>query len=388
MHQHGMAEAAILLIVGILAATYLGYPLLVLLLAAGRRERPAPAAVQPGPISVIICAHNEEASIGAKLETVLAAAAEWRGRIEVIVADDGSNDRTAAIVSQAAALGPVRLLRLARGGKAAALARAREAASGDILVFTDADPLWDQKTLPALLAPFADQQVGAVAGEVLARKAQASAFAAGDAWFRRYESAIRGAEDRLFGCVSADGGLYAIRAELAEPVPPDVTDDFFLSTAAVARGRRIAFRPDARVHELSTAGRGQNFRRRLRITVRGLTGLWRRRALLNPLRTGWYALGLLFHKLLRRVAPVLVVPLWLLAGWLAWSGSGTVYLWLFATLTAAAALALLLALLPVRLPGPLRLPLYAAVHVAGLTVGAILFLAGRRYSQWTPQKRI
>ena len=384
-----MAEAAVWLIFATAAATYLGYPAAVISLAARRAARPSYDAAQKGRVSIIICAHNEAANIGAKLASVIRNVRTASNETEIIVADDGSTDDTAGI-AEAVAAGeavPIRLLRLPRGGKAAALERAFEAASGDILVFTDADPLWEDQTLASLIAPFADPRVGAVAGEVRTLKS-GGGFGSGDRLFRTYESALRRAEDRLFGCVSADGGLFALRASLAGPVPRDATDDFWLSTAAVAAGQRIAFEPEARVHELSPPGQRQHLRRRVRITVRGLTALWRRRALMNPRRTGWYAIGVLVHKLLRRVVPLLLLPLWALSAWLAWREPGGGYALLFWLITAWALYAALLLLLPVRVPKLLRLPLYVAVHVGGLAAGALLFLAGRRYAQWTPQKAL
>jgi cellulose synthase/poly-beta-1,6-N-acetylglucosamine synthase-like glycosyltransferase len=379
-----MAGTIVLLILACLAAVYLGYPLLILALAAGRRVPPPPAGgAPPASVSIIVCAHNEAASIGAKLRSVGAAVAR-RADAEILVVDDGSTDATAQIVAELAQAVPLRLMRLPRGGKAAALRQAIAVARGEILVFSDADPLWEAGTLDALLAPFADPGVGAVAGEVRSLRASAaSRWRAGDALFRAYESAIRAAEDRLFGCVSADGGLFALRAALAEPVPPDVTDDFYLSTAAVARGYRIAFRPDAAVYEVSPPGARQHLRRRIRITVRGLTGLWRRRQLLNPLRTGAYAVALLFHKLLRRLAPLLLLPLWVALLWLADEAGGVAAAALFLGATVSA---LLLLVLPLPLPKWVRLPLYVAVHLFGLAAGTLLFLAGRRYTQWAPQK--
>jgi cellulose synthase/poly-beta-1,6-N-acetylglucosamine synthase-like glycosyltransferase len=374
-----MVEFALIVMLGCLAAVYAGYPLLILALAALPHRAANRSGKMPASVSIIVCAHNESASIGRKLRSVIESVAGRPERIEVIVADDGSVDGTADIVAAAAALSPVpvRLMRLPRGGKARALCHAMAAAAGEILVFSDADPLWDGRTLGALLEPFVDPRVGAVAGEVRSRAGRgATRWHAGDALFRAYESAIRAAEDRLFGCVSADGGLFALRAQLAEPVPPDATDDFFLSTAAVARGRRIAFRPDAAVWEVSPAGARQHFRRRVRITVRGLTSLWRRRALLNPFRTGAYAFGLLFHKLLRRLAPLLILPVGAASAWLLVERDGLA--WPVFALGAAA-----LFLLLVRA----RLPLYLAVHVGGLAVGTFLFLSGARYTQWAPHKR-
>lgn len=374
--MHGAAWILLLLPLAIFA----GYPALILAAAATRAPRSRPTPATAPRITILIGAHNEAATIGDKLASVTKALATWPGEAEIIVADDGSTDATATIAESHKA----QVIRCPRGGKAAALNRAIPHANGAIIVMTDADPLFDEHTIPALLAPFADQTIGAVAGRVatISRKGK---FAAADNLFRRYESALRAAEDRLFGCVSADGGLYAIRRELVPIVPPDVTDDFHISTAAVAAGKRIAFADDARVWEHSIGGGRQTFRRRVRITVRGLTALWRRRALMNPLRTGWYAPALILHKLGRRLAPLCLVPLWLLSIVLGLQGS----LWwaLVATGLTLATLIALAGAAGVKLKGPLKLVHGAMLHLAGLAIGTILFATGRRYAQWTPQKQ-
>ena len=359
---------------------FAGYPALMLVAARFRPPRALASSASVPSISIVIGAHNEAATIGAKLASVAAALAHWPGEAEVNVADDGSTDDTAAMAEAAG----VRVLRCPRGGKAAALNRVVGQARGEVLVMTDADPLFDRRTLPALLAPFADPSVGAVAGRVQTQRTRGARFADADRWFRAYESALRAAEDRLFGCVSADGGLYALRRTLMPVVPPDVTDDFHISTAAVAAGQRIAFADKAVVWEHSIGGGRQQFRRRVRITVRGLTALWRRRALMNPWRTGWYAPALVLHKLGRRLAPLAIYPLWLASGVLAWRGDlfwGLVWAGITAAVLIAAAGAIGL-----RLKGPLRVVHGVMLHLVGLGWGTVLFVAGRRFTQWTPQK--
>ena len=362
-------------------AVFVGYPAVVISIAM-LRPRKAPAALRPpSSATIVICAHNEAETIAEKLASVRAAIASWPGEIELLVADDGSADDTAALAEQAGA----RILRLPRGGKAAALNRAIPQAMGEVLVMTDADPLFDADTLPALLAPFADPRIGAVAGRVETLTTKPSRFAAADRWFRQYESALRSAEDALFGCVSADGGVYAIRRALVPQVPADVTDDFYISTAAVAAGHRIAFADKARVWEHSIAGGRQQFRRRIRITVRGLTALWRRRALMNPLRTGWYAPALIFHKVARRLAPLALLPLWVLSGILA--ARGDLFWALVAAGITTAVLIALAGVAGMRLRGPLKLVHGLMLHLAGLALGTLFFAAGRRYAQWTPQRQ-
>ncbi|MGH6612607.1 glycosyltransferase [Sphingomonas sp.] len=383
-------EIIALLLLATPILVYLGYLLVLAAAAAFAKPRIVPPAESIPSLSILICAHNEAMRIDAKLETVIAAASHWPGMCEILVADDGSSDTTAAIVESFAARG-VQLIRLPRGGKAAALNQVVPMARGDIVVMSDADPLFDDATLPALIAPFADPRVGAVAGAVeTIRSGKRGRFAGSDILFRWYESTLRSAEDRLFGCISADGGLYAIRTALVPVVPASVTDDFWISTGAVAAGYRIAFAPDARVHEQSIAGDRQQFRRRVRITVRGLTGLWQRRALMNPAATGWYAVALVLHKVARRLAPLALVPLLPLSAILAFGDNpgwrSIFWALVFAGLLGACLLGLVGFLTRMRLPRPLALGYGAVLHLAGLTAGVTLFALGRRYAQWTPDK--
>lgn len=383
-----MSEAALAFVAGwtaLAVLTYVGYPAAVLVLAGLRPRRPPPTTADPPSVTVIVCAHNEAALIGRKLESLRDAILNWPGAIDILVGDDGSTDPTAAAVEAVAGL-PLSLVSLPRGGKAKAINQLARRARGDILVFTDADPLWEPETLSALIAPFADAAVGAVAGNVVVEPKGGGPLTIGDRLFRAYESALRRSEDRLFGAVSADGGLLAIRSRLMPQVPPDATDDFFISTAAVMQGARIAFADEARVFEHSIVGDRQHLRRRVRITVRGLTGLWRRRALMNPFRHRGYAIALIFHKLLRRFLPMFLPVLWVALGVLALTSGEGLPLLGFAMLTAAGLAGWLAYRTGRPVPRMLRLPYFLLLHSAGLAVGAFLFLAGRRYTQWSPQK--
>lgn len=393
-----MTSAAIsLTLVLLLAATYLGYPLVLVLLHSviSPRNRSTGAGLGAGlpeslSITVLIAAYNEEASIRHKLQTVLAAADASPWPVAVIVGDDGSTDQT-AVLAQSLEDPRLTVVRCPRGGKAAVLNRIIDLARGDIVILTDADPLFLPDTIEAVVRPFADPAVGAVAGAVVVNKAHSGKrrLAQFDGLFRRYESWLRSAESRLIGCSSADGGLLAIRRGLFPVVPPDVTDDFYISTAAVAGGKRIVFEPAARVVEESIAGSRRNFRRRVRITVRGMTGLWRRRRLMNPFVTGGYAFGLIVHKLLRRLAPLFLVALWPLSLGAALAAQGLAA-WFWAATCSALTLLVLCGIAGlaegIGWPKPVRMLHAVALHLAGQLTGVWQFATGRRYSQWTPAK--
>lgn len=376
-----MADSVFWLCLLLPTYAYLGYPLTLAVLAACTRAKPL-AECEPLSVSVIIAAHNEAAHIEHKLRTLLAQDYQAT-RLEIIVASDGSSDET---VARASALQDprIRVLDLPRGGKAAALNAAVALADGDVLVFTDADNQWNAQTLGRLLAPLADPDVGCVGGHMIIPD-PGHALSLGDSLYRHYEAWLRRAENRTGCVVSTDGALLALRRELFQAVPAHVNDDFFLSTCAPVAGKRIVFAEDAIVHDQGVDEVDKQFRRRLRVTVGGLQSLACRRGLMNPLRHGFYAVALVSHKLIRRLAPVLLVPLLISSFWL--QDAGTFYqLFLIAQLAGYAVG--LIGLLDTRgiLPRPFRLAAFLLVTLAGMCGGLWQFLRGHSYQQWNPQQ--
>jgi len=288
--------------------TYVAFPAIVLLRARLRPRPHASAPITPR-VSLVIAARNEAAALPAKLDNLLAL--DYPPELlEIVIASDGSEDGTDAIAA-ARGDGRVRVLRLPRVGKAAALNAAVAASAGEILAFSDANSLYAPGALRALVAPFADPAVGGVAGDqrYVADGARA-AVADGERRYWDLDRLIKDAESRGGNAISATGAIYAVRRELFRPVPPGVTDDFATSTAVIAEGRRLVFAPDAVAFEPVAPSGGAEFERKVRVMTRGLNAVVARRELLDPRRHGFYALQLLSHKVLRRL---MAVPLAVLA---------------------------------------------------------------------------
>jgi cellulose synthase/poly-beta-1,6-N-acetylglucosamine synthase-like glycosyltransferase len=284
---------------GLVGYTYVLFPGLVLL-RARLRPRPHLSAPITPPVSVIVAARNEARSIGAKLDNLLNLDYP-QARLQVVVAADGCDDDTDS-AARARGDGRIRVVSLPRVGKAGALNAAVGVATGEILVFSDANSLYARDALRALVAPFADSDVGAVAGDqrYLADHAEA-AVATGERLYWDLDRAIKRAESRGGNTVSATGAIYAVRRELFSQVPPGVTDDFATSTAVIARGKRLVFAPEAIAFEpVARSGRDE-FARKVRVMTRGLNAVVARHELLDPRRYGFYALQLLSHKVLRRL---------------------------------------------------------------------------------------
>jgi cellulose synthase/poly-beta-1,6-N-acetylglucosamine synthase-like glycosyltransferase len=380
-----LAKALFWTSAGTIAATYVGFPV-ALLVRGALRHRPIrtdPGAPLPS-ISVIVAAHDEAAEIGGRLDDLLDPA-NGHPPLEVVVASDGSTDGTNEIVASYADRGVV-LLALPRVGKADALTAAVAASHGEILVFTDANTRFATGAVAALVAPFGDPEVGGVAGDqVYIDGIDEDGTAVGERAYWDLDRRLKVAESRAGNVVSATGAIYAVRRSLFRPVVSGVTDDFITSVSVIDQGQRLVFAEDAIAYEPPARSGGDEFGRKVRIMTRGLRGTILMRHLMDPRRTGSYALQLLWHKLLRRV---MVVPLiGLLASSLALVGRGPLYtLAALAQLAAygLAAVGLASRGQPLGRKKVVSVPAYFVMVNAAALKAIVDIARGRRIDRWDP----
>lgn len=286
----------------------IGYGLVVVMLA---RLAPARAAIPPRDpmtFSFLIAAHNEAAHIEAKIRDTLSQEAGPHA-IEVIVVSDGSTDGTVELAR--GIVDPrVQVFELpGHQGKASAINLGLEHCRGDVVVFSDANSLLEPGSLLAIARHLGDPQVGGVCGRITVTAKRSGPTGQAEGLYWRYDQAIKAAESRLGGTVSAQGSIYAIRRELTQPLIMGCADDFLMSVNAVAAGKRLVFEPDAATSEPVSEKVGREMGRRTRSTERGWRALMVHRRLMNPLRTGWYGWQLFSHKLVRRLNPIFLILL-------------------------------------------------------------------------------
>ena len=292
-----------------LAYVYVLYPLAVAVVA---RIRPRPVrkeSIRPR-VSLIIPAHNEEAVLAASLENKLALDYP-RECMEVLVVSDGSTDRTDEVVRGFADRGVELIRQEPRQGKTAALNRAAARARGEILVFSDANSLYDPGALSALVRNFADPEVGYVTGRMVYAAAQGSSAAQGCSAYMRYENLLREWETQAGSVVGVDGGIDAVRAALYRPMAPDDLPDLVLPLRVIEEGYRVVYEPEAVLCEKALDETGAEYAMRVRVALRAFVALSRMRGLLNPLRHGLFAWQLFSHKVLRYGAFVFQAAVWL-----------------------------------------------------------------------------
>lgn len=372
--------------VALLGWTYAGFPLWLLARArvAPRPLRPEPGSF-PATATVLIAAHDEEASIATKVANVLSL--RWPGTPpQLVIASDGSTDATVErALAAAGGSQRVRVLDLPRCGKAAALNAAAAEATGEVLVFTDANSELAADALEHLGAPFADPDVGGVAGDQRYRSDGGHGGGERDYW--DLDRMLKVAESTAGNVISATGALYAIRRELFVGVPDGVTDDFVTSTAVIEQGRRLVFAGDAVAWEPPAASAGLEFERKVRVMTRGLRAVGARRRLLDPRRSGAYAVQLLTHKVLRRL---MVIPLaTLLVSSIGARKRHPLYGALGlaqAVLYAVGAFGLLAGDRPVARHRLVRLPAFFCLVNAAAARALWNIATGRRIDRWQPRR--
>jgi cellulose synthase/poly-beta-1,6-N-acetylglucosamine synthase-like glycosyltransferase len=337
--------------VGLLVYTHLGYPALLWLLTRSRRpmEAVAEQGAPPPSVSLIVAAHDEEASIAHWVRSALALDYP-RELLEVVVVSDGSSDRPRELATEA---GADLVLQVPRGGKVAALNAAAERARGDVLAFSDANSTWQEDALMRLVARFDDPGIGYVCG-LLRLEGDDGENQEGLYW--RYEMAARALESRLAGVTAGNGAINAVRREAYIPLEPTRGQDISLPYELTKRGWRAAFEPGAVAREPMAATLGSEFRRKRRM----LAGAWAtmlRHGMLSPRGYGpAYAFEIFSHRALRYLSPFL--HLVALGTNLALLGEGTLYV---VTLACQLALLVAAALAPIV---PLRAFRIARYYVA------------------------
>jgi len=300
-----MLEIFLWSLVLLVAYVFFGYPALLILLSRGTEKDPEYEELDAPRVTLLISAFNEEHCIAAKIDNSLQLDYP-QDLFEIIVISDASDDRTDDIVRGYRDRG-VQLLRMEeRGGKTLGLNAAVEKARGEVIVFSDANAMYREDAIRALVAPYADDEIGAVIGESTYGES-ASDSGRSESLYWRYETAIKRYESALGSVIGGDGAIYSVRKELYRPMPADALSDFINPLQVVEQGKRCVYESRAISVEEVAGSFSKEFQRKVRIVNRGWRAVLSMKHLLNPARYGLFAWELVSHKLLRWLVPVFLV---------------------------------------------------------------------------------
>ena len=324
-----VAHRILIFSAGVVVYTWVVYPLLLRLLNFLRPRVSKTATLERLPfVSIIIAVHNEQATIAEKLQNCLSLDYP-HDRLEIIVASDGSTDRTAEIVHCLAA----RDSRISwlesdrRVGKSGVQNLAATRARGEVFLFTDASTGMPAGVLQKMIGNLADPRVGLVTATVFFGHAE-NAVEKGQGFYWRYELFLRNVESDLGTLATGSGQALLVRRELFRPLPTCYGDDCIMPLDVRLQGHRVVQDREAIVFDTMPHSIEGELRARIRMTARNWTGTLSRPALLNPLRFPMTSVGLLSHKLLRWWTPFFLAAVFFSSALLALEGGDYALWWL------------------------------------------------------------
>jgi cellulose synthase/poly-beta-1,6-N-acetylglucosamine synthase-like glycosyltransferase len=369
----------------VLSYTFVGYPLMIAVLARVRQQTQIQDTEFFSTVSLIVAAHNEETIIGEKILNCLALEYPPE-KLQIIIASDCSQDRTDHIVAQYKAQGVQHVRLPERRGKIAAQNLAASTAKGEILAFSDSSTMLHPSSLRKMVRNFADGMVGCVSGEDKSVSTNGRQIE-DEGLYVKYEMAVRRWESKLGSIVGASGCFFSLRRSLWMPQAEFLAEDFSIPLAIREQGFRTIAEPQAVVYVKTVASADSEFARRVRAAGHGLAGILCKKRLLNPFRFGLFSIQLISHKMLRFTVPFLLIATFVSNGMLV--QTGLLYSSIFILQVALYVCAGIGFLLRDRLDNPriLSFPFYFVMVNGAILMAWWRMIQGQRTETWEPSHR-
>ncbi len=322
--------------IAIILYTYIGYGILLMLLVRIKRifkgnSNDFKEDFVP-PVTFVVAAYNEENWIENKIQNCLDFDYP-KDKIHFLFVTDGSNDRTPDLIRAYNYPDGVQWSCHhvdARSGKIAAVERIMAFIDTPITIYTDANTLVNKAAIKNIVRHYANEKVGAVAGEKrISMDEKESASAAGEGIYWKYESTLKKWDSELNTVVGAAGELFSIRTELFTPVRKDTVVEDFVMTLGIARsGYKVRYESQAYAVEHSSASVQEELKRKIRIAAGGIQALVRLRGLLNFFKYGMLSFQYISHRVLRwTLAPLSLLLVFIANIVLVWNDAGVFYKW-------------------------------------------------------------
>jgi cellulose synthase/poly-beta-1,6-N-acetylglucosamine synthase-like glycosyltransferase len=280
--------------------TYAGYPLIIRLLAKYFPKPLSKAEFLP-TVTVLIPAFNEEQYIAKKIENTLSLDYP-RDKFQIIVAADGSSDATSQIAKSYEKDGVLVNHTPERNGKMAAIVRSMKDVQGEIVVFSDANNMYDVQAIRELVRPFSDVSVGATTGaKLIIEDGRDLSSAEGLYW--KYESSIKKHESTVDSCVSSVGEILAVRkSSFVPPIEKIINDDHYIILDILRRGSRVIYVPTAKSYEYVSFSAQDEVTRRIRMNAGLFQTIFMSGKLLSGVRL-LFIWQIISHKYFRAFLP-------------------------------------------------------------------------------------
>jgi len=230
-------------------------------------------------VSLIVAGYNEESIIREKFYNCINLSYDSK-HIQYIFVIDGSTDKSYNILRYLKSSHKdkdIKILYLQqRLGKTAAVNRAVTQATGDILIFTDANTVLNLNAVNEITKHYNDPNVGAVAGEKRVKDASEGLY-----W--KYENFLKKIDTEVYSAVGAAGELFSIRKYLYTEQPTNtILDDFMITMDVIKKHYKIIYEPNAYAIEEGSLNLKEELKRKIRISAGGIQSILRLKKFLLP----------------------------------------------------------------------------------------------------------
>ncbi len=374
--------------------SYLGYGIIIWIYLKLKywltNDKPKSTVLYEPEITLVVATYNEEAIIQKKIENTFHLNYPAH-KLKIIFTADGSNDNTVNIISQYPS---IQLLhKPERKGKVAAINRTMEYVKTPYVIFCDANTFLNPDCIKEIVKHYADEKIGAVAGEkkVIDLSAEKNTAGAGEGLYWKYESFLKRLDARFYTVVGAAGELFSIRTALFEPVENNILlDDFMISMKICRKGYRVMYEPKAFASEAPSMTMRDEQKRKIRISAGGFQSVFLLKDLLNIFKYGKLSFQYISHRVLRWILCPVLLPLAFASNlYIYLAGREQVYLILLilqSLFYTAAFIGWFFALKNIKIKA-LYIPYYFVFMNAALYIGFIRFINNKQTVLWEKAKR-
>lgn len=229
--------------------------------------------VKPGiTATLIVSMRNEQEVAASKIKNI----SDLRyPNLEIIFVLDNCTDETKSIVNKHIKNLDKKVSVLeynGDGGKNGGINRAVKNIGSDIIVFSDANSMYEDDALINLLSGFSDLRVGSISGREV-RISTGSQNSNNEVAIWNLDHEIKMLEGRLKKSFSANGSMFALRRNIFEEIPSNVPNDLFLPLIAISKGSKALYCPDAICREYASDMTKNEYKRKKRIVNRAFSAL-------------------------------------------------------------------------------------------------------------------
>lgn len=384
----GLAELIFFILLFLVVYTYLIYPVVIKLISLFFPLNSS--GYSNHSVSVLISAFNEERVIEERIRNISEQEFDF-SLLEVLVGSDGSTDATNELIlklQQEYTWLKVFIYKTQRG-KAIILNDLADKAQNEILVFTDANTMFNRNSIVKLTESFSKKTIGGVSGRLILEDLPTSSIKGikeKDYW--EYETFIKKSEGRCGSLIGANGGIFAIRKQLYLKMPLDkaVTDDLFITLSILSKNQKFIYQYDAVAKEEVAPDIKSEFRRKLRFAATNFQTLAIFKHLLFSKN---FLLSFAFwsHKVIRWFIPLVLILLFCL-NILLLTNSNFFKIMIIIQISfyGTALLGFIFSLINFKLKIFSLLSYFVLTNIA-LLLGLIKYLSGRHSSIWDSTPR-